>query len=230
MEKKKEIRKKERAKYNKWYYENVYWVEDLPNKQHDRDFNYNDPTHEKRFDFLKKLLINNFKFNTFLDVGCGMGHLIRGLSKEKYECKGIEVSKDALKYYLSDLAKKNVVFLAGMDKMPFRNNEFDLTFCSDVMEHIPLIDVKDSIKELIRVTKKYLVLTINLDNPYGYHPTMLSRGAWENLFLKDKNLKQLKNLERSIGRECKKRYKEYDFFIFQKNNLIPFNIKSKELY
>jgi hypothetical protein len=56
----------------------------------------------------------------------------------------------------------------------------------------------------------------NLDHPYEYHPTILSRENWENLFLENKNLKQLKELQDSIEKECKEKYKEYDFFVFEK--------------
>jgi hypothetical protein len=84
------------------------------------------------------------------------------------------------------------------------------------MEHIPIFDVKDSIKELIRVTKGDLVLTINLDHPYEYHPTILPRRTWENLFLEEGKLKQLKELQNKVEKECKKKYSEYDFFVFQK--------------
>jgi ubiquinone/menaquinone biosynthesis C-methylase UbiE len=210
------IRRKERAKYTKWYFENIYWVEDIPGKKHYKKFHYNDPIHEKRFRFLTNLLVKYFKFNTFLDAGCGMGHVIRNLLKKGYKCKGTEISKDALKYYMSDLVKKKIVSLAGLEKLPFKDNKFDLVFCTDVMEHIPIFDVKDSIKELIRVTKGDLVLTINLDHPYEYHPTILPRRTWENLFLEEGKLKQLKELQNKVEKECKKKYSEYDFFVFQK--------------
>lgn len=216
MKNKEEIRKKERAKYTKWYFENVYWAEDSPHKKHHRNFRYNDPSHKKRFQFLTKLLVQHFEFDTFLDAGSGMGHMVRNLLKRGYNCKGVEISKDALKYYMPDLVEKGVVHLASLDKLPFKANQFDLTFCSDVMEHVPIFDVQESIKELIRVTRKYLVLTINLDNPYEYHPTILSRETWEIFFLETKKMKQLIKLQKILNKECEEKYKEYDFFVFRK--------------
>lgn len=84
------------------------------------------------------------------------------------------------------------------------------------MEHIPIFDVATSIRELVRVAKKYLALTINLDHPYEYHPTILSRETWERLFLSGGKLKHLKRLQSQIEKEAKKKYDEYDWFVFQK--------------
>src|SRR5205823_13644976 len=47
-----EIKNKELELYTKKYYEETYWVEDIPGKKHYREFHYNDPTHEKRFRYL----------------------------------------------------------------------------------------------------------------------------------------------------------------------------------
>lgn len=103
---KEKIREKERRKYNKSYFENFYWAEDFPVRKHYKNFSYNDPTHEKRFRFLTDLLIQNFKFHTFFDAGCGMGQLLRNLLSKKYKCKGAEVSETALKIYLKGHVEK----------------------------------------------------------------------------------------------------------------------------
>lgn len=210
------LRYKERSKYNKWYFENVYWIEDFPNKKHYQKFNYNDPTHKKRFLYLTNILVKYFKFKTILDAGCGMGQVTRNFLKIGYKVKGVEASKDAVKYYMLDLVKRGIVRNVGLEKLPFKSNQFDLVFCSDVMEHIPMFDVLESIKELTRTAKKFLVLTINLDHSCEYHPTMLSREKWVELFLASGKLEHIKSLEQRIEKETKKRYKEYDWFIFQK--------------
>ncbi|MBI2637452.1 MAG: class I SAM-dependent methyltransferase [Candidatus Sungbacteria bacterium] len=209
-------RRKERSKYTKWYYDNLYWIEDFPGKQHYRNFNYNDPTHEKRYRYLGDILTKNFKFKTALDAGCGMGHMMRELLHRDKKVKGVEVSKDAIKHFLADLNKKGLIAKAGLEKLPYKDGEFDLVFCSDVMEHIPMFDVPASIQELARVTKNYLVLTINLDHPYEYHPTIYSRPKWLQLFSKNKSLQHLRRLERKIEKKTKKKYCEYDWFIFKK--------------
>ena len=141
---------------------------------------------------------------------------MRNLLGRGYDVKGIDISKEALDNFMKDLAGKKIVSLASVDKMPFSDKAFDLVFCSDVLEHIPIFDTKDSIYELIRVTKRYLVLTINLDHPYEYHPTILSRDTWENLLIESGKLKHLAELQRMMQEECRTNYKEYEFFVFEK--------------
>lgn len=212
---KEKIRQSERNKYTSWYYENEYWKEDNPNIKNDRQ-QYDDLDHSKRFKFLINLITKYFSFEKFLDVGCGMGHLMRNLLDKGYVGKGVEVSKDALNFYLSDLVKQKLVLSAGAEKLPFKENSFEMVICLDVMEHLPPFDVKKAISELIRVTKRYLVLTINLDNPYKYHPSMFTRKEWEKKFLSSKKLNQLVQLQKRIEQESKQKHPEYDFFIFEK--------------
>lgn len=211
-----EFRRKERAKYTKWYFENMYWVEDFPGKQHYRAFAYDDPTHEKRFRYLTDVLIKHFQFSSALDAGCGMGHVVRNLLAAGYDAKGIDISEDAIREYMPDLAEEGIVQFAGMEKLPFEDNQFDLVFSSDVMEHIPLFDIEASIAELIRVCKKHLVLTINLDHPYEYHPSILPSEEWVERFLSSGKLKDRQQKEQGIERETKKKYDEYDWFVFEK--------------
>lgn len=211
-----ELRNRERAKYTKWYFENMYWVEDFPGAQHYRTFAYNDPTHEKRFQYLTDILVKHFRFTSVLDAGCGMGHVVRNLLKRGYDAKGVDISRDAIEAYMPDLAKEGIVQLAGLEKLPFKDNSFDLVFCSDVMEHIPSFDIVASIRELTRVAKKHLALTINLDHPYEYHPTILPREEWIDLFLSSDKLKHQTDIEQKIERETKKKYNEYDWFVFEK--------------
>ena len=208
------LRQAEKDKYTSWYYKNEYWKEDNPDAQNDR-YRYDDIDHSKRFKFLADLISSNFKFSTFLDVGCGMGHLMRNLIKKGYVGNGIEASNDALKKYLKDFKPDNVL-LAGAENIPFANNSFDVVICLDVMEHLPKFDVEQAISELIRVSKDIILLTINLDNPYEYHPSMFTRWEWEKKFLVNKNIKQAYKIQNKIENECKKRYPEYDFFIFKK--------------
>jgi len=212
---KKKRRKEEREKYTESYFKNEYWKEDDPEVETDR-YSYNDPEHEKRFDFLKQVITDNFSFDSFLDVGCGTGDLLRRLRNDGYEGKGVEVSQAALDNPLNALVKEGVVKEGGAENIPFSENSFDAVICLDVMEHLPEFDVDQAVYELIRVSDQYIILTINLDNPYEYHPTILTRNEWEEKFLATGKVEQLGETQKTIQKVSDKKRPEYEWFIFEK--------------
>lgn len=208
-------RQEERDKYTEWYYKNEYWKEDDPDTSTER-FSYEDPGHEKRFDFLYEVITSHFEFDTFLDVGCGTGKLLRKLLDNGYEGKGIEVSDAALEKYLDDFVSEGIVKEGGAENIPFPENNFDAVICLDVMEHLPSFDVDRAIQELVRVCDQYLILTINLDNPYEYHPTIMNREEWEGRFLASGKVEQLNEVEEEIQSKSDDERPEYEWFVFEK--------------
>ncbi len=211
---KKQLREIERKKYSSFYFNNEYWKEDLPGKTGNRGLSYDDHLHQKRFSYLSNLLIRFFDFKSILDSGCGSTILLNYLRQKGKTCFGFDITN----YGFSLLQSSNnlPLLLASLESIPFKNNSVDMVCNFDVLEHIPILDVESSIFELTRVACKYLVVTINLDNPYLYHPTILSRESWEALFLMTGMLEQLKSVETNIQQECKNYYPEYDFFVFKR--------------
>jgi ubiquinone/menaquinone biosynthesis C-methylase UbiE len=92
----------------------------------------------------------------FLDVGCGSGWYVKKMeTKNKY---GLDISKkillDAKKY------DKNAKFVYGnAEKLPFKEETFDLVLSSEVIEHLD--NYNEGISEVYRVLKKggYAVFT-----------------------------------------------------------------------
>lgn len=207
------FRAKEIRKYDRAYYEHHYWAEDLPRQSGNRGLSYDDPDHVKRFAFLSKLLLENFQFNSCLDAGCGLGGLVEQLSANDKSVVGCEASE----YAVGQCRKRGVLCeQAALHDLPFFGEQFDLVFCSDVLEHLIFDDVYDAVSELIRITKRDLVLTINLDNPYEFHPTILSRDNWYSLFLRDGLVVRDVQMEERLQNSSKVR-PEYDWFCFIKH-------------
>ena len=48
-------------------------------------------------------------------------------------------------------------------KLPFKNGEFDTILCAEVLEHIPFDDFKKALKELYRVCRRYVVVSLPHD-------------------------------------------------------------------
>lgn len=147
---------------------------------------------------IQKFLINNFYSSlislsrsleptTILDAGCGEGFTMNKLKENGIgkKIEGVEYSKDAIQ-----LGKKlfpNLTFKEGSAyDMPYENNSFDLIVCTEVLEHLE--DPKKAIRELLRVTKKYLIISVPNEPLF-----MISN------FLRGKNLSRFGNDEGHVN-------------------------------
>jgi 2-polyprenyl-3-methyl-5-hydroxy-6-metoxy-1,4-benzoquinol methylase len=104
-------------------------------------------------------LISSKKVDSILDVGCGEGFTLNRL-KEKgigKNLEGLEYSKEAIA-----LGKKTYpdikITRGSIYELPYADNSFDLVLCTEVLEHLD--KPRDALKELIRVSKKYLVISV----------------------------------------------------------------------
>ena len=101
--------------------------------------------HIKRMKIIKALVGENP--GRILDCGCGEGHLLEQLSGIKY---GVDLSDVALKRARERNPAADIR-QADLKNLPFSDNFFAVTTCSEVLEHIP--DYKKAIHELVRVTR-----------------------------------------------------------------------------
>jgi SAM-dependent methyltransferase len=93
-----------------------------------------------------------------LDVGVGGGYIYRELKKRfGAGCFGLDVSLELLKRL-----KDATTCVADAQTIPFRDGEFDLVIAADLIEHIKDEFFDSSILELIRVSRKYLLI----NSPY----------------------------------------------------------------
>ena len=130
-------------------------------------------------------LLSNYEFESVLDAGCGSGDVVRYLLSKGYDAKGIELSDSVLKDFAGDMLKKGFVQQGSLMELPFKDNEFDVVFSSEVLEHIDEEDIPKVVAELTRVSKKIIFLTISLrpsSNFNKYHINLKPRLWWENQF------------------------------------------------
>lgn len=119
---------------------------------------------------IQRLLLNNFfrnlvnltakkRIDSILDVGCGEGFTLsrfknNGIGKK---LEGIEYLQDAI-----DLGKKTYpdikITKGSIYELPYKDNSFDLVLCTEVLEHLE--DPARGLRELARVSKKYLVISV----------------------------------------------------------------------
>lgn len=118
---------------------------------------------------LKRALINNFQSSlveiiksigpqSILDAGCGEGFNIEYISRNYHcEIKGFDLEEEALQNAKERLGDIHII-KGSVYSIPFPDKSFDLVVCNEVLEHLeyPL----DAIKELLRVTKDKIILSV----------------------------------------------------------------------
>lgn len=112
-----------------------------------------------QFDFLLLSEIKKLKPTSLLDVGCGEGFTLDKLMQvhaaKKYA--GIEYVDAAIA--LGKKLHPHVPITKGnIYQLPYKANTFDVVLCSEVLEHLE--HPEEALKELQRVTKHYLVLSV----------------------------------------------------------------------
>lgn len=97
-----------------------------------------------------------------LDIGCGSGVYSKIFGREgsktaKWEYAGTEIDEKLIEV-CKKYSPKEIFFASTSDKLGASNDSFDLIFSSGVM-HYTLDSWRESILEMKRVSKRYIVIT-----------------------------------------------------------------------
>jgi|LauGreSBDMM110SN_4_FD.fasta_scaffold26109_2 ubiquinone/menaquinone biosynthesis C-methylase UbiE len=129
-------------------------------------------------DILKKYVKKNSRV---LDAGCLAGHFYTTLKKRFEKKKIFYTGIDPWKHHI-DAAKKiwskekNVNFKkCWLQKLPFKNNQFDISICCNVLTHIP--EIIKPIKELLRTTKETIIIRTPIHDK-SYRIQLVLNSKW----------------------------------------------------
>lgn len=103
--------------------------------------------------------INNIKFNSLLDVGCGTGEILNKISNNKGKYYGLDLSPKMLEIAKSKDNSTNITYVIGdSEDMQFKSKYFDLIICVESFHHYP--NPSNVAKEFNRVLSKggYLII------------------------------------------------------------------------
>lgn len=115
-----------------------------------------------------------------LDVGSGLGYGMTILSTLAKEVHGIDIDKKAIAYSKKEVFGKNpkiksIQYFDGY-RTPFKNSEFDVVTCVDVIEHVEKYD--EFIKELLRISKNALIFSSPNRRAEFTNPDGTPRNYW----------------------------------------------------
>lgn len=75
-------------------------------------------------------------------------------NQRNWDVVGIDITKGALPYV------KCQAIIGGADRIPFRDNSFDMVLSTETLEHLPPDTYSTALKELRRVSSKYLLIEV----------------------------------------------------------------------
>ena len=131
-----------------------------------------------------KDLVKYLDFETVFDAGAGNGMGIRMMRALGKTAHGLELSQSVIDQDSQDLVSMGVIQQGSLVDIPFESNTFDLITSGDVLEHIEEGMEADVVRELVRVSKRYIVVSISLKSHQNenLHTYLRSREWWETLF------------------------------------------------
>jgi len=95
---------------------------------------------------------------SILDAGCGNGAFLNRLLDQppgRFErLAGLDASMEALKHVRTERRPGSV------SELPFDDSSFDLVTAMEVLEHLPQPDFQAAIKEIRRVSRRYILVTV----------------------------------------------------------------------
>jgi pseudaminic acid biosynthesis-associated methylase len=137
-----------------------FWKGDFGDDYTVRNSGDFDELYKKRFGITRTELNEEFfsnlgKNSKILEVGCNRGIQMEILKKMGFSnLTGIEINKNAIGLARED--KDLCIMEANAFDIPFKDNYFDLVFTSGVLIHIAPENLSKAIKEIVRVSKKFI--------------------------------------------------------------------------
>jgi SAM-dependent methyltransferase len=129
-----------------------------------------------------------FDARTSLDVGCATGFVVEALRELGVDAAGTDVSQWAIDHPALG-AQGHLVWGDLLDRLPFKTGQFDVVSALETLEHLPPESVAPALKELRRVTRRYLVCTIPSFGENEHGP-----GGWYQVKVRDDRVAHYESL------------------------------------
>ncbi len=169
----------------------------------------------QRFKFVANLL-KKTKVKTILDVGGDIGHLRYFLPKKKIVTADISDKADIK-------IKKTKKY-----KLPFKDKEFDAVVTIDTFQYVKKEQRKDFIKELLRVSEQYVIITAPFFSKSVVEAEKECNTFYKKIFKKDNRWFAI-TLKHGIPKfnELKNSIKDYSYKVYSNGYLPRWKIMMK---
>lgn len=99
----------------------------------------------------------DLEHQTVVDLGCGRAELATMLPFKSYT--GVDISSYQTNKNIAENEADNVTFVRhSIDALPFKDMQYDVAICCDVMEHVPENRVDRVLKEMFRVAHSVMLV------------------------------------------------------------------------
>lgn len=135
------------------------------------------------------------EYESFLDIGCGTGYMMKYISEKDTNNKvvGIDISKTAINNIKAEFKDELTVFEMNAIDLKFEDNEFNVVLHLDGLEHMPQEIEKKCILEAIRVANTKIFYSICLSESIEdkhmienglepLHINLKTQDEWEKVF------------------------------------------------
>lgn len=180
------------SEFEKQYYESAeFWEGDK----------LQDPANQLRIKFTSDYIPSNV--TSIADIGCGNGVFVNYLKENKphLDIVAVDRSLTALKF-----VKTNKIE-AAINDIPLNDISYDCVSCLEVLEHLPVPIYKQSLKELSRISKKYVIISVPFEEEIEANHNQCP--SCKTIFNYDLHMRRydadiIENLMNEFGFRCEK--------------------------
>lgn len=99
-----------------------------------------------------------FRPDRVLDVGCGPGALLFLLQEQGIVADGVDFSPSCLELAPPEV-RDRIRIGTTADDGPFADDSYDLVICREVFEHLTVLQIRETVRNLCRISSRYVYVT-----------------------------------------------------------------------
>jgi ubiquinone/menaquinone biosynthesis C-methylase UbiE len=144
------------------HYDDHYFAADW----REGDNRYDLETRRRIEDRNPQLIQEVFAPSRVLDVGCGPGFLMTFLAELGIDADGIDFSPSSLTLAPPEIRDR--IAIAPVTALPVADASYDLVVCREVLEHLTVLQVRQTVAEMCRASSRYVYVTTRFHpDPHG---------------------------------------------------------------